>query len=367
MDTFFAPAERLDHLAVSAQAASLISHPVATAMLEALSGVVLVLNSQRQVLAINSTVLDLLGLDEPLAVLGMRPGEVLECHHAARAPSGCGTGEPCRQCGAVLAILACARTQQPQEQRCLITRAGGDLYFLARATPLSVEEQVLTVLTLLDLSDQAKRQHLERVFLHDLSNSVVRLQSSSLDLQDDESGIYEGVLQEVDHIIEMIRGERQRLHLQAGTYRPSLTPTRVDEVTERVVRSLRGSPLAEQRSIHLQAGPTLALRLDEVLLVRVLDNMLRNALEATLEGGAVRVRVEQVGAHLRVEVHNPGYIPGSVQSRIFTRWYSTKGEGRGLGTWSMRHLTEGYLGGRVDFCSTLDEGTRFWLELPLST
>ena len=63
-------------------------------------------------------------------------------------------------------------------------------------------------------------------------------------------------------------------------------------------------------------------------------------------------------------VHNPGMIDESVQSNIFKRYYSTKGGNRGLGTYSMKLLTEEYLGGEVSFWSTADRGTTFTFLIP---
>jgi len=57
-------------------------------------------------------------------------------------------------------------------------------------------------------------------------------------------------------------------------------------------------------------------------------------------------------------------MPRAVQLQVFRRSFSTKGAGRGLGTWSMK-LLSGYLQGEVGFVSTEDAGTTFWLQLPV--
>jgi signal transduction histidine kinase len=53
-----------------------------------------------------------------------------------------------------------------------------------------------------------------------------------------------------------------------------------------------------------------------------------------------------------------------VQLQIFHRYFSTRGEGRGLGTWGMKLLAEEYLGGRVSFSTSPESGTTFSLTLP---
>jgi len=64
-------------------------------------------------------------------------------------------------------------------------------------------------------------------------------------------------------------------------------------------------------------------------------------------------------------VHNHGVIPRDIQHQIFERSFSTKGEGRGIGTFSMKLIGETYLGGKVDFNSDRENGTTFRIELPI--
>jgi sensor histidine kinase regulating citrate/malate metabolism len=49
---------------------------------------------------------------------------------------------------------------------------------------------------------------------------------------------------------------------------------------------------------------------------------------------------------------------------MYTRSFSTKGSGHGLGTYSIKLITEKYLQGRVSFVSNREEGTRFTVQYP---
>lgn len=101
--------------------------------------------------------------------------------------------------------------------------------------------------------------------------------------------------------------------------------------------------------------------------MRILGNMLKNGLEAILPGQAVTIDCFGQGDEVVFAVHNPGVIPEEVQLQMFQRSFSTKEDtGRGIGTYSMKLLGEGYLGGRVEFVSRLPEGTTFTLSLPKS-
>ena len=102
---------------------------------------------------------------------------------------------------------------------------------------------------------------------------------------------------------------------------------------------------------------------DRGLLQRVIINLLKNALEATPEQGKVLVGVENLNTRLRFWVRNDGVLPRDVQMQLFQRSFSTKGLGRGIGTYCVRLLTENYLGGKVSFISNETDGTVFNIEL----
>jgi sensor histidine kinase regulating citrate/malate metabolism len=100
-------------------------------------------------------------------------------------------------------------------------------------------------------------------------------------------------------------------------------------------------------------------------LVRVLTNMIKNALEAIFDGETVRVRFERQGGDPVFLVHNPGAVPPEVAMRIFQRSFSTKkGKGRGIGTYSMKLFGEKFLGGKVSFQTSEKGGTIFSIRLP---
>jgi sensor histidine kinase regulating citrate/malate metabolism len=94
--------------------------------------------------------------------------------------------------------------------------------------------------------------------------------------------------------------------------------------------------------------------------------MIKNALEACQPGQTVTVGCQQDGADVLFWVHNPTVMPLNVQLQMFQRSFSTKGQGRGLGTYSMKLLSERYLKGRVAFTSREGEGTRFTVVYPRS-
>ncbi len=79
---------------------------------------------------------------------------------------------------------------------------------------------------------------------------------------------------------------------------------------------------------------------------------------------AVSPHSEATEDHVDFWVHNDGVMPRDVQLQVFQRSFSTKGPGRGLGTYSIKLLTERYLHGRASFTSTPETGTTFSVTYP---
>lgn len=370
--THFAPAQRAEPADLEADIARTCDNPVVDAVLQAFGGVVMILNEQRQILAVNATVLKLLGVDDPESVLGSRPGEALACIQVDEAPGGCGTGLACRSCGAVISILASARGDDPVERDCLLTsRLGGGelaLEFKARATPLTIDGHPFTVLTLQSISDERRHQALQRLFFHDISNLLTALQGTCDTLTDTDPdelrALMIGIKRMTARIVEDVTARHDLQRIEAGEYEPKPVATSAEAILEELRRAFRGHRLMNRRTLDLpRGGLALPLHTDPTLVQRVLRSLIENALEATPAGGVVRCWSEGWDNGVTFKVHNASTVPPEVGLRIFQRSFSTKGVGHGLGTYSAKLITQRCLGGRISFSSSA-EGTTFSIRLP---
>jgi signal transduction histidine kinase len=132
-----------------------------------------------------------------------------------------------------------------------------------------------------------------------------------------------------------------------------------------VAEASRGSELAQHRTVQVAADShDVTIESDSSILRRVLRNMLINALEASHPDETIEVGCRDHGDEVEFWVHNPGVMPEPVRLQVFQRSFSTKGVGRGLGTYSIKLLSERYLKGAVTFRSTKSEGTTFFARYP---
>jgi len=361
---------------VSRLARSLIDDLPTKRLLDAIPDMVMILNRQRQIVAVNAPLRTILGIDDDASIIGRRPGEAIGCIHRQEGIDGCGTSEGCGFCGAVLTIRASQESGSRVEGECRLTidRDGmTPLDCAVVAAPLDAVGERLTLLLLRDIGSRKRREVLERVFFHDILNAIGGIQGISELLSDGgtipaetDRQLRSMLKRLAEGLAEEIAQQRRLLEAERGEYDPR--PETIDLATflETVVALYAHHPRAPERTVRSIVRHPLTIHVDQGLLRRVVGNMILNALEATPPGAEVIVEGGASGAGVTIRVVNPGEIPRDVQLRIFQRSFSTKGEtGRGIGTYSMKLFGERYLGGRVSFFCH-DDVTEFSLTLPSS-
>lgn len=343
--------------------------PVVSAVLEVADAALLVLNRERQIVAFNSRVP---AVATAADVLGLRAGEALGCANAA-GPGGCGALPACATCGALGAIVGCQRLDRPVEAECLISRregAGRALELNVRSTPVTVAGERFSVVSLRDISSEKRRDVLEQVFLHDVMNTVAGLRGWAQRLRRAGGREVPRAPERIDFLAGQvereIRDHRALVLAERGALVPERTSFRTADLLQDVAGVFADHPAASARRLEVEpAAGDPELVSDRRLLVRIVVNMVRNALEATAPGGAVRLWSEADENAACVRVHNDRVMSPDVQARVFQRSFSTKGErGRGLGTYSMKLFGEQVLGGEVSFVSAPPGGTVFTLRVP---
>jgi signal transduction histidine kinase len=374
LDTHFAAPER-DEGAVLKRAVSIArANPVTDVLLRTYGSILAILNRHRQIVVVNHVLLESLGVEDPDKLLGLRPGEALGCVHAWDNEAGCGTGPVCSTCGAALAILSSQTDQKTAQRECYITtrrnRRQVNLEFLARAVPVQWDAEPFTLLMLQDISDRKRKEALERSFFHDALNTATALKGMA-ELQYRPGSLSQEMLRGASGLISQLVSEME-FHrdlglMQRGEYYVTYHPVTAAEALSDVRKRFAGHRLLAQREMRIDPPVSSPpVRTSGVLLARVLDNMVLNALEATPPGGQIRLWSSARPGRIDLKVWNAQHIEPKVAGRIFECHYSTTGEhGRGFGTYSMKLLTETYLNGQVSFVTSPRRGTIFRLRLPL--
>jgi len=370
--TAFAPAERAPREVVLEQYQSFVGTHC-RAFFDTLPTMIMALNGFRQVVFANKAAIDFLGRSEVEQVLGERPGEALGCVNANAGQGGCGTSRHCRNCGTVLAILEAIDGAVADGQCKLLRREqsvleGLDLH--VNASPLTFDDNKYIIFAITDISHETRRRSMEHIFFHDVLNlaggingliEVLRTTCSAGDSESELSVLHSASQTLVDEII----AQRELLAAENNELKPHLALVNAGELLAQLKGLYETAPVAQGQQICIQeSGSGVSLVTDSRLAQRVLGNMLKNALEAGEPGDKVSLSCVDGLDSVRLEVRNSAVIPAPVQENIFHCRFSTKGETRGLGTYSMLLLSERYLGGTVGYTSTEPDGTTFFLRLP---
>ncbi len=153
------------------------------------------------------------------------------------------------------------------------------------------------------------------------------------------------------------------------------TPAQKDDVdVNKVVDDVMSllQPRCEKGAVSVvveQAMPPPLVRGDAAQLQQVLVNLVVNAVQAMPEGGTLRVWTTTGEGKVRVALEDTGVgIPPENLGRVFMPFFTTKdvGEGTGLGL-AVVHGIVALHGGSARVESEVGRGTRFEVELPLTT
>lgn len=210
-------------------------------------------------------------------------------------------------------------------------------------------------------------EHRQIVFANDkLATLLGTSKESVLGVRPGESAeLAEMARQVADDLIDQIRAQRDLAAAERGDLKAEPQGLDAGELLQELRSAYVKHPAAEGKHIAAPAivGPT-GIVSDPVLLRRVLGNLLKNALEASAAGETVTLAFTN-DREPTFRVHNEAVMPESVRLQLFQRSFSTKGgTGRGVGTYSVKLLTETYLHGRVSFDSSPGAGTTFVITLP---
>jgi K+-sensing histidine kinase KdpD len=309
-----------------------------------------------------------MGVQNGHTVLGLRLGESVSCTRSCDMPAGCGTGPACNTCGAAIAMVTSLSSNKPVSKKCAIeiVKNGkkSDLFLRVTSKPVTVDGTRFLLLFLEDISAQKKWEAMERVFFHDINNLLAGVVSASHLLEMETSGDQHYIAQNLFLSSKKMSNEvaiqKSLLSSNERIYKPVWSWINVSWILKELYELFKNHPAAKNKQIICSTRDLdLSIKTDEALLLKVLGNMILNALEASKENETIKIDCTKKDDKISFTVWNQAKIPDDFARRIFQRNVSSKsGKGRGLGTYSMKLFGEDILGGKVDF-TTDNSGTLF--------
>jgi len=148
-------------------------------------------------------------------------------------------------------------------------------------------------------------------------------------------------------------------------------PVELRGLAQEAVEMVAAHAVAKSIAVEIEPGPPVTVEGDAEELLRLLANLLDNAIKYNRPGGDVRLRTAEAGGEARIEVTDSGIgIAASHLPRIFERFYRVdKGRAReeggtGLGLAIVKHVAQAHQG-RIEVESEPGRGSTFRVLLPL--
>lgn len=190
-----------------------------------------------------------------------------------------------------------------------------------------------------------------------------------------QSNYVANIRQGGEHLLHLINDVLDLARIDTGKLVLNLDRVDAGKLIQDVIEDFR--PMAGTRGIALRFethvdGPVHALA-DRIRLMQVLVNLASNAIKYNRTGGAVTFRLEASRrGWIRVSVEDTGRgIPTERHPEVFESFNrlgaeATGEEGTGIGLSLSKRLIE-QMGGVIGFHSAAEQGSMFWIELPVAT
>jgi signal transduction histidine kinase len=207
---------------------------------------------------------------------------------------------------------------------------------------------------------------------HDLRNPLASIRLSAETLQEqmgtpDQSRLVELIATSATRMLSLINQILDFTRLRAHAMPLDRRPVNVLETVAQAIDETR--PLAEEKGVRVdlatEGGDFTAL-VEAGSLVRVVVNLVGNAIAFTPAGGAVTLRLAEADDQLDLEVRDTGVgIPPEAMPWIFEPYRQAHGrrQGAGLGLAVVKGLVQAH-GGQVHVESTPGEGSCFTVSIP---
>lgn len=373
--SYFLQQERLSIEEVKIQYENFLKSDTHITILDSINVMILILNKQRQIVFANKAYLKRLGLEEISYILGKTPGESVNCKNIYETDSICGTTEACQTCDVSNMIIKCMNLNTEVEGEATIVsnlhNLNNTLNLFGKVVPMEIEDNQLYLVSFVDATDTVMKRTMERIFFHDITNIVGAIRGLLSLLKDDVPNSFKEEINLVENmflnLMDEIDSQKQVLSAENGELVLNITEFASMAVLKSVKNLYKGYGMLENKTIEIDSKSiNIIVENDISLLKRVVGNMVKNALEATKINCKVEIGCfETDDNYLQYWVKNKEFIPLDIQCKIFDRSFSTKGLNRGLGTYSIKLLGEKYLKGTVGFSSDLEEGTSFYIKIPM--
>lgn len=203
---------------------------------------------------------------------------------------------------------------------------------------------------------------------HDMNNMLTALNGYT-DILEHHTGIDDEARATVREISATVDALSKIAERTLTTARSHIPGQRSDgdlvQLANGAVDFARRHPRIRRCTIDFDAPEKLNARVNPTLVTRALVNLMLNSAEAIDGEGVIRISLTRSDRFIAIEIHDDGPgIPDHERTRILEPFYTTKGDGSGLGLLSVRICAEEHEG-TIEIGDSDLGGARFRLTLPV--
>jgi putative PEP-CTERM system histidine kinase len=215
-------------------------------------------------------------------------------------------------------------------------------------------------------SKELETFHLFSTFvIHDLKNfvSMLSLLVQNMEKKFSNPAFQKDAVASVSQTVEKMKVMMERLSVLSAAPIPCKTQTDMNELLKEVIGEMKYS--IQSRVVEdYRELPKIWVAPEQMM--SAIKNLVKNADEATRNGGEIRLATEVKGEMVLVSVFDNGCgIPKEyMDGELFTPFSSTKSDGFGIGLYQAKRIVESH-GGSIEAESEVGKGSTFRIRLPV--
>ena len=220
------------------------------------------------------------------------------------------------------------------------------------------------------------KQNFISLMSHDLKTPVAKISGLAdnilMKLNPENTEIKKNMLQLVDATEELnsfISAILDLTKIESQNIKLNLQSKDINSIVSQIVDKLQDFAQDRQMNIETELAPLYPITIDQLLMHRVISNLVENAIKYAASGKKILVKTWDDPTFVYVQVQDYGKgIPSEELPNIFEKFYRVKNDsahqikGTGLGLYLVKYFIELHLG-EISVDSTLGEGTIFTIKL----
>jgi PAS domain S-box-containing protein len=174
-------------------------------------------------------------------------------------------------------------------------------------------------------------------------------------------------------MIDLVHSLLSASRIELGKFTPKLKRTKISKIIDDVLDELNPRIIEKKLRLTVHYQKELPyITIDQEHLRIIIVNLISNAIQYTSKNDEIKITVKKKDCWISINISDTGFgIPNNQQSQIFSKFFRADNainkykNGTGLGLYIVKTLLNS-MGGSINFKSKLNEGTTFFVSVPIT-